>query len=63
MNNTVVKNKNNDYNEVKLPFDGFVNVNEVIAKRRHLRDIAAVNLRAVTDDAGSKDSEKQEDNR
>lgn len=59
MNNTTIENKSADYNEVNLPFDGFVNVNEVIAKRRHLRDMAAVDLQTVT--AGSKDSEKKED--
>lgn len=26
------------YNGVKLPFDGFVNVNDIIKKRRSLRD-------------------------
>lgn len=61
MNNTTIKNKSNDYNEIKLPFDGFVNVNEVIAKRRRLRDIAAVDLHAGTAVAGLKDLEKKED--
>lgn len=57
MNTQPLQNDDNNeyYYGIKLPFDGFVNVNDIIRKRRSLRDAGfadsdAVNVTSVAGD-------------